>query len=410
MKRRAGRSCMRRGKVPCVRTPSRMSARRNGPIIENAKSPAPRKKSTGNRIRKQGAIEDVDPVRAQKNVAPARGCIGFQRLRGADVVPERARVFQNFGEGGAVPQTEVQALRGERRKDVRGFADERDAMAGKTIGAHPRHGEKAARPIDLDLAQKRVDLIFDLLRQLRLGKRAAALRRLGGHQPDEARTIWLVFDRAQRHQRAGARSRVELRRNIPVRLCVRKESRERDLWIGPGARADPRLGSCGRHAAVGGGGEFCRDALPIGESGTDRILAKTYVVDHAFVQNEVWGPGRDFGKALDEHIVLDILAESGKADLARGEGNGGHRKPRSGGVDHGDFGERRGLAAKMRPYAKRLIKAQRGLEKRDGPPVGACIDMANADNGKSRLRESNRGGKAGGAGAGNENVGLRFGS
>ncbi len=37
-------------------------------------------------------------------------------------------------------------MRGERRKDVRGFADERDAMANKTIGAHPRHGEKAARP------------------------------------------------------------------------------------------------------------------------------------------------------------------------------------------------------------------------------------------------------------------------
>ena len=64
----------------------------------------------------------------------------------------------------------------------------------------------------------------------------------------------------------------------------------------------------------------------------------------------------------------------------------------------------------MRPYAKRLVKAQRGLEKRDGPPVRAGIDMANADNGKSRLREGKRGRKTGGASAGNENVGMRIGS
>jgi hypothetical protein len=49
----------------------------------------------------------------------------------------------------------------------------------------------------------------------------------------------------------------------------------------------------------------------------------------------------------------------------------------------------------MRPYAKRLIKAQRGLEKRDGPAIGAGIDMTNADNRKSRLRERNRRRKAG---------------
>ena len=180
--------------------------------------------------------------------------------------------------------------------------------------------------------------------------------------------------------------------------------------IAPDARADPRLGSCKRPAPVGGGGEFCRDAPPLGESGGDRLRVEAYIVDHAFVQNEVWGSGRDFGKALDQHIVLDILAKRGKADLARGKGHGRHRKPRSGGVDHRDFGKRRGLAAKMRPYAKRLIKAQRGLEKRDGPPIGAAIDMANADNGKSRLRESNRRRKTGGAGARNENVGMRIGS
>src|SRR5262249_47305911 len=106
----------------------------------------------------------------------------------------------------------------------------------------------------------------------------------------------------------------------------------------------------------------------------------------------------------------DILAESGKADLARGKRNGRHRKPRSGGVDHRDLGKRRSLAAKPRPYAERLIKAQRGLEKRDGPPVGSGIDMANAENGESRMREGKRGGKTGGAGAGNENVGMCFGS
>jgi len=45
------------------------------------------------KIRKKRAIEDIDAIRAQKNVAPAHVVVGFQCLRGADVSPKRARIF-----------------------------------------------------------------------------------------------------------------------------------------------------------------------------------------------------------------------------------------------------------------------------------------------------------------------------
>ena len=214
---------------------------------------------------------------------------------------------------------------------------------------------------------------------------------------------------AKRDQRAGTRSRVEFRRDIPVRLLMRKKSGESNLRIGPAARANPGLRPDQRVAAVGGGGKLCRDAMPIGESGADRIRAEVYIADHALVQDEVSGRRGDVREALDQDIVLDILAEGGKTDFARREANRGHRKPCPGGIDHRDFCERRGLAAKARPNAKRLVKAQRGFKKRDGPPIGARIDMPGADNGKSRLRERERGGETGGASARNKNIGLCFG-
>ena len=194
-----------------------------------------------------------------------------------------------------------------------------------------------------------------------------------------------------------------------MRLCVREKRRESYLRIGPAACADPRLRPDEGVAAVGGDGERCRDAMPIGDSGVNCIRVKAYIADHTLVENEVFGRRGDVRKALNQNIILYILAEGGEINLARGEANRGHWKPRSSGIDHRDPCQRRGLAAKMRPNAERLIEAQRGFKQRDSAPVGARIDMANADHGKSRLRERDRGGKAGGASAGNENIGLCFG-
>src|ERR1700730_3088993 len=188
-----------------------------------------------------------------------------------------------------------------------------------------------------------------------------------------------------------------------------KKRREGDLRIGPATCADPRLRPEDGLASVGGGGELCRDAMPIDDRGVDGIRPELDFADHSLVKNEVFGRRGDVRKAFDQDIVLDIFAEGGKADLARREGHRGYRKPRPRGIDHRNPRQRRGLAAKTQPYAKRFIKAQRGLEKRNGSPVGAAIDMANADYGKSRLRESDRGGETGGAGAGHQNAGFRFG-
>jgi hypothetical protein len=124
------------------------------------------------------------------------------------------------------------------------------------------------------------------------------------------------------------------------------------------------------------------------------------------VQNEVWARCRDFRKTLDQ-ACSRILAKR-QADLAPAkETDGAGNRALVASIVAIRLSAR--LPPEMRPDAKRSGKAQRGLEKRDGPAIGAGIDMANAST-KPRLREGKRGGKTSGAGAGSEYVGLRIGS
>ena len=47
--------------------------------------------------------------------------------------PARARGDGEFADGGGVAQAEIETLRADRRDDVRGFADQRDAVGARSV-------------------------------------------------------------------------------------------------------------------------------------------------------------------------------------------------------------------------------------------------------------------------------------
>ena len=80
----------------------------------------------------------------------------------ADIVLVAICTDGEFADGGSVAQAQVQSLRADGRNNMRGFADQCDALVGK----FPRRGDverkQSASRLDLDLAEDRMGCAFDL--------------------------------------------------------------------------------------------------------------------------------------------------------------------------------------------------------------------------------------------------------
>ena len=63
------------------------------------------------------------------------------------------RIGDDFGDGGAIAQAEIESLRADRRHDMRGFADQRDAAARKGLGGLDRQRKNAAARLDAHFAE-----------------------------------------------------------------------------------------------------------------------------------------------------------------------------------------------------------------------------------------------------------------
>src|SRR5581483_4975938 len=101
------------------------------------------------------------------------------------------------------------------RDDVRGFADERDAVAAEGAGRRGAEREYAAAGLDLDLAEDRMDGAFDCRRQLGVVERGRFVGDMRREHPDEARAV-----AGQRHDGALAGWRVEFGRGVVMRPRV----------------------------------------------------------------------------------------------------------------------------------------------------------------------------------------------
>ena len=88
-------------------------------------------------IGQQRAVEQVDRERAARHVGAPQRVVAREQIVGADVAAVAARRHHELADGGGVAQAEIEALRADRRNEMRGLADQRDAVDARS-GARSR--------------------------------------------------------------------------------------------------------------------------------------------------------------------------------------------------------------------------------------------------------------------------------
>ncbi len=162
---------------------------------------------TGRKSLEQRAVEQIDGERAAADIGAAHFVVARQHVRAADVVAAAMGSDRKFADGGGIAQAEIEALRADRRDDMRGFADQRDALAGEM----PRscHGKRKQAAPRLDIESCRGSNVKRVRsrRRVRRSSKAESSSACGWiEHPDQARAI-----ARQRHQRERARSACEIR-------------------------------------------------------------------------------------------------------------------------------------------------------------------------------------------------------
>src|SRR5262249_45852757 len=128
---------MSRGWEAHGETPSRMIARRSGPMRSIRNRPAARALCSGRKTESR--------LRLRRSTASVRLRASRRRLRAAHAMvaggqlPDIVRVpmggDDEFADGRSVAQTEIETLRADRRNDVRGFPDKRHPPGAETGGS-----------------------------------------------------------------------------------------------------------------------------------------------------------------------------------------------------------------------------------------------------------------------------------
>ena len=157
--------------------PSRMIARRSGPISRSATAPTPRAASTG--------PKSVMIERLSTSTPLVRSAMSRRRARSygrsASSVPMSRALVPRGAEGGHqlgdVAQAEVQPLRGERlgREGVRGLAHQQAAMGDEAVDLEPAHREFSTRVTERDAADDGARLVLQLDGQRRIVEREPPL-------------------------------------------------------------------------------------------------------------------------------------------------------------------------------------------------------------------------------------------
>ena len=152
-----------------------MARRRSGPIAPIRCMPTARSDWMRQEIAEQRAVGDIDrkgPAQDVRRAGP--DCSAPARRARRDLRPSEMASPASLGNIGGIAQSEIEALRADRRHHMGGFADQRDAVAGELLGPLDRQREQMAAGLDLDAAEDRMRLLL-----ARLGQFVVAQR----HQP-----------------------------------------------------------------------------------------------------------------------------------------------------------------------------------------------------------------------------------
>src|SRR5277367_52504 len=95
-------------------------------------------------IREQASVQQIDGDGAAGHIGPALPLVTREHVGPSNIQLVTPRIGDDLGDGGGVAQPEIEALRADRRHDMRGFAYECDTLAGKGTGRLDRKRKNAA--------------------------------------------------------------------------------------------------------------------------------------------------------------------------------------------------------------------------------------------------------------------------
>ena len=134
----------------------------------------PRAPCTGRKSVEQRAIEQIDGPGAAADIGTPQSVVGDEHIDAADVAAATPSRDCELADGGGVAQAEIETLRADRRNDMGGFADQRDAVGGKAPRIGPGEGKLPAAGLDLDLAEDGMGGVFDFAGELASSSAASA--------------------------------------------------------------------------------------------------------------------------------------------------------------------------------------------------------------------------------------------
>ena len=199
----------------------------------SATSPRPRQKSIGRKSERRSPVEAIDGLGPEAHVEVAAALIGPERHSASYVLAGSVGVHDGVAERCGVAKAEVQALRPDRREDMRGFSGEREAFGTvaadrkAAIGTRPRGPSMRIFP--------RIDCAWRSIATPSRPRRASSgARRVAAGHPDEARAAV-----RHRHERERPGAGVELGRGVAVVALIGERCVvECRLRIAPGAGHD----------------------------------------------------------------------------------------------------------------------------------------------------------------------------
>ena len=134
-------------------------------------------------VRQQRHVEQVHSTCARENVRPAFAVICRERLFRARI----GSVFRNdCNQIANIPDAKVQALRADRREDMGGFADQRDAVLREADGQGCCERIDLPAGLDGNAPEHRLHLLLDATRQRCVVEFGQFCRGVRLYDPDEA--------------------------------------------------------------------------------------------------------------------------------------------------------------------------------------------------------------------------------
>jgi len=118
---------------------------------------------------------------------------------------------------GDIAQAQVQALRANRRKTMRGIANQDSAAGGEMFRHQPAHRKGTARAFKRQTSEQEMALRGHVARQQRVVHGTTASRLARVHHPDERGAIGRAGFSRQRHQCERPLSRVKFGGDLAMR-------------------------------------------------------------------------------------------------------------------------------------------------------------------------------------------------